>query len=385
MRIGVDATCWQNNRGYGRHARALIRELIHQDTVNRYILFYDSQVVADLPDRAELRFVRSTTPAAVAASASGHRALIDIWNMSHALSSPDLDVVLFPTVYSYVPVFTVAKKLVILHDVISELYPKLMLPRITARLFWNCKVALARWQADALVTVSEYSRRRIIERFGVRPESVFVVGEAADPIFRRFDTPNPSERLKSLGLDGSHRIVCFVGGFSPHKNLSVLVSAFVDFAFGQRFSDVLLVMVGEYRNEVFESCFSKVAAQVDQLGLRNRVVFTGYLPDDELVQVLNLAILLVIPSLMEGFGLPGVEAAACGCPVIATSASPLGELLGEGAICVEPTQANLSNAMQKVLDSDKLQIRMRRAGIRAAARLKWESAARQMIEIMQKL
>jgi glycosyltransferase involved in cell wall biosynthesis len=382
MRIGIDTTCWLNRRGYGRHARALIRELVRLDRTNEYILFLDSRTSADLPARAEVRFVPSATPAALAASASGHRSFADMWNMSRALSSEALDLLLFPTIYSYVPVFTRAKKIVMIHDVIAETYPQFTLSRTTARLFWHAKVTLGRWQADVVVTVSEYSRRRIVEHFRTPPQSVFVVGEAADPIFRRVERPQASERLKALGVDGSHRIICYVGGFSPYKNLDMLVSAFAEIASQERFSDVLLVMVGEYRNEVFHSCFNTIAAQVERLGLKNRVVFTGYLPDEELVQVLNLATLMTLPSMMEGFGLPAVEAAACGCPVIATTASPLPELLGGGAICIDPSSATLREAIESVLDSAELQERMRTAGTRAAA-LTWQSSAKQLIGIIQ--
>ena len=100
------------------------------------------------------------------------------------MSDREFDLLLFPTIYSYVPVFSRAKKIVMIHDVIAEKYPDLTVPRSAARFFWNTKVALGRWQADAIATVSDYSRRGILEHFGLAPERVFVVGEANDPIFR---------------------------------------------------------------------------------------------------------------------------------------------------------------------------------------------------------
>src|SRR5678815_2940006 len=132
----------------------------------------------------------------------------------------------FPTIYSYVPVFSRARKLVMVHDVIAETYPQLTVPRRTARLFWKMKTALGRFQADALITVSDYSREGIVNRFRLDPERVFVVGEAADPVFRRLDAATPGPQLRSLGIDGKRRMAVYMGGFSPHKNLVALVSAF---------------------------------------------------------------------------------------------------------------------------------------------------------------
>jgi hypothetical protein len=101
--------------------------------------------------------------------------------MSRALSAPEFDLVLFPTIYSYVPVFGPARKLVMAHDVIVETYPQLTVPLTRARLFWRIKVLLGYWQADALITVSKYSRAAILKRFRVSPRRVFSSGRGRGP------------------------------------------------------------------------------------------------------------------------------------------------------------------------------------------------------------
>ena len=146
-------------------------------------------------------------------------------------------------------------------------------------------------------------------------------------------------------------------------------------------------MVGEYEREVFHSSFQKLKSIVQELGLANRVIFTGYLADDDLVILLNLATVLVLPSLMEGFGLPAIEAAACGCPVIATKASPLPGLLGEGGLYIDPAKRNdLELALEACAESERAASadacsRSRRP----PRRLTWDAAARQMINVMQKV
>lgn len=385
MRVAVEATCWHNKRGYGRHARALLRALVRLDKDNQYTLFLDSTEAAEpTPSECEIRLVASSVPASQAASASGRRSIPDMWRMSRALSSSEFDLLLFPTIYSFVPTFGRARKLVMVHDVIAETFPQLTTPRASARLFWNIKSAVGRMQADALITISNFSRDSIVKRFGIDAKRVFVVGEAADPVFRRLENPCPGLALQKLGIDGRRRMVAYLGGFSPHKNLEALVTAFSRIAARPGFSDVLLVMVGDTSGDAFHTYFGTIAAQVDSLNLRDRVVFTGYLADEAVVELLNISSVLILPSLMEGFGLPAVEAAACGCPVIATKASPLPDLL-PGGIFIDSCAPAIEQALETVLSSEDLRRRMSESLLTAASRLTWDEAARQLLHVFQSM
>ncbi len=380
MKIAVEAACWLNGRGYGRHLRSLLRALLQEDRRNQYTLCFDYQPEpGTVPDGCEVRVAGAKVPAAIAASASGRRSLGDMCRLSRLLSDPQFDLILFPTVYSFVPVTGPATRLVMIHDVIAETFPQLTVPSPTARLFWNLKVAWARRQADAIVTVSEYSKHGIMDRFHVPEDRVFLAGEAGDAAFRRLDRPELTPLLAGLGLSKDQRFVVYVGGFSPHKNLDALVHAFASV----QDENVRLVLVGDYQREVFHSYYSTVRALVDSKGLAGRVSFAGFVPDQDLAVLLNLADVLVLPSLMEGFGLPAVEAAACGCPVIATTASPLPELLPGAGLFVKPNEAELTQALAAVLGSAELRQRLGAAGVEAAGRLTWAAAARQMLEIFE--
>jgi glycosyltransferase involved in cell wall biosynthesis len=384
LTLGIDATAWQNNRGYGRHARALLSALVRLYPEHRYRFFLDSDDMREtLPAGVEVRRLPARSPTAVAAAANGRRSLADMFRMGRAISSEELDLVLFPTIYSYVPVFTKAKKLVIIHDVIAEKFPELTLPNRVSRLFWNLKVALGRWQADGILTVSEYSRRCLVEHFGLDPGSVFVAGEASDPVFRRIESPQLPKQFTELGLRDGQQYVVYVGGFSPHKNLFELTDAFA--ALKEEFPEARLVMVGEFRKEVFHSYFGEVRARVESLGIASRVIFPGYVADADLAPLLNLSSVLVLPSLMEGFGLPAVEAAACGCPVIATKESPLPELLGEGGLYIDPAKGQLEGMLRLVLASESRREKMRKAAVQAAGRLSWDAAAHQLMDAIRKV
>jgi glycosyltransferase involved in cell wall biosynthesis len=385
MRIGVDATCWQNNRGYGRYGRSLLKALVSLDADNHYIFFMDSaESLEAVPQQAEIRMVRTSAPAAVAASASGSRSPVDMARMSQAMSTSGSDVLLFPTVYSYVPVISRAKKLLVIHDVIPERYPEHTLPSFRARLFWKAKSAIGRWQSDAIITVSEYSRKGIIEHFKLDPEQVHIVGEASDPVFRVLEKTATSAWLAGLPIPAGSRQIVYVGGFGPHKNLEQLLLVFARLVQQPDLPDLHLVMVGEYRKEVFYTSHDTIEKRIQEYGLQDRVVFTGYLSDEDLVVLLNQATVLALPSLLEGFGLPAVEAAACGCPVVATTASPLPSLLGDGGLYVDPNKsAELEGALAKVLRSGELRAQMRQAGLAATREMSWEKAAQQMKAVIE--
>jgi glycosyltransferase involved in cell wall biosynthesis len=218
----------------------------------------------------------------------------------------------------------------------------------------------------------------------VPAERLHLIGEAPDPVFRVLSEPVPTPRLASAGVSRSRRAVIYVGGFSPHKNVAMLIEAFSRLARDSRYDDVDLLLVGDYEHESFVTCYRELVVQVDRLDLGHRVRFTGFLPDEDLVVLLNLATVLALPSLTEGFGLPAVEAAACGCPVIATTESPLADVLGEAARYVDPRdQAALERALTAVLDSPELRSAMRKAGIEAARRLSWDAAARRLLSLIE--
>jgi glycosyltransferase involved in cell wall biosynthesis len=387
MKIGVDAVVWHNQRGYGRHARALLSALVKLDPENQYVFFFDKPVeMLDLPPNVEAHFVQFDNPTVQAASAEGRRSIRDLVRMSKALSIRGLDCLVFPTVYSYVPVWSRASKVVVLHDVIPELFPALTLPRLSSRLFWRMKSVLARLQADALVTVSDYSKNLIVNHFHVSPERVYVVSEAADPVFQTLSEQQIASLERIQGWITDSPFILYVGGFGPHKNLALLIEVYSLLQREPAFRDIRLLMVGEYQKESFYSVVNQLQAQIKQLGIERQVIFTGYLPDEELAGLYNCAQALILPSLMEGFGLPAVEAAACGCPVIATAASPLPGLLGSAGSYVDPNQPEaLQFALRKVLGSADLRQAMRQAGLLASAKLTWPAAAEQMRSVLQRL
>lgn len=387
MRIGVDATCWSNRRGYGRFTRSLMSAAVALDRASEYVFFTDAH--ADefpMPEGVEVIRIPVRVPTIKAAAADGRRSLHDLWAASRTISRQKLDVLFFPSVYSYVPVTSSSPTLVTLHDAIPTLFPELIFPTLRAQLFWRAKVRLACMQARLVVTISEYSRRCLVEHLRIAPSRIRVVNEASSPGFRRIENLDGKALLTRLALSPASRLLVYVGGLSPHKNLSLLVDVFRELQAQPPFDDLRLVLVGDFEGDVFFSCYRQLLEQVSRAGLGAQVLFTGHLADADLVVLLNLAEALVLPSFSEGFGLPAVEAAACGAPVVTTTESPLPGLLGGGAIGVEPNnRAGWRDALARVLSDARLREEMRAVGLTAAAQLSWENSARQLLAVFDEV
>ncbi len=181
LRIGIDATCLGSGRGYGRVLRELLPPLL-EDPDNEYILFVDSHTAAQL-DSLPARCVTPSTSQAQgdAASARGQRKLGDMWRMGRAVADEQLDVMYFPSVYSYHPVPGRTPVVVAFLDVIAERHGAIVFPTRWNRWMWIAKSRLARHRARALTTISEWSRSRLSELFGMPIDEIYVTLLAPSP------------------------------------------------------------------------------------------------------------------------------------------------------------------------------------------------------------
>lgn len=212
--------------------------------------------------------------------------------------------------------------------------------------------------ASRVLTVSEFSRRRIIEWSGVSADRVLNVASGVGPEFSPDVAPYPMP----------FRYVLCVGNRKGHKNELRQVEAF---ARAQIASDIHLVLTGESTAEL--------AQCAERHGASERVHFLGHVPDDKLPSLYRGAIALLFASLYEGFGLPVVEAMACGTPVITSSTTSLPEVAGEGAMLVEPTCVfDIVGALERLVADDALREQFRAAGLLQVAQFTWDRTAAQV-------
>lgn len=389
MQIGVDACCWSNKRGFGRFTRELLSSLIAIDQKNEYFFFVDNETASNNEFPQEMNIVVASTSVipTQAASASGRRSLKDLWALSRQVMKYDLDLFFFPAVYSYFPILNRAKIVVTIHDMMADHYPDLVFPNNRLKLFWKLKQNLAVWQSHLLLTVSEYSKRQIIKYFNTPEPYVRAISEAARPVFAVL--PRDEEMTKILQryrIAHGERFLLYVGGISPYKNLQFLVNAYYQLTMGSMFSDVKLILVGDYKDDAFHSDYPSLKSYVEQLRLEDKVIFTGFIEDKELAYLYNAASLLVIPSFEEGFGLPAIEAMSCGAPVISSDRGSLPEILGDAGRFFDPYRPEtLLKTLQDTLGNDALRNEMRRCGLIRAKQFTWEEAARKVSSIFADL
>ena len=385
MRIGIDGGTWTNRRGFGRFTRELVGAL--PAGRHQYTLFLAPDAgVETVPAHVRVVRVPVSVAPAIAASADGWRSPADMWRMSRAMSSAPIDTLFFPAVYTYVPVLRRLPVVVGIHDVIAERYPELIFGTARARWFWRLKVGLALRQAARIVTVSEHSRRGLQQVLGVPLEQIRLVGEAPAAVFRQIaDRPSVEAVFVQLGLPPDTPVIAYLGGLSPHKNLGRLIAAFGRIVQAGRHGDARLVLVGDVEREVFYSSYPSLRDLVSRQ-YPGRVIFAGRLEDEIVAHLLNGVRALVLPSMDEGFGLPAVEAAACGAAVIATRHSAMPEILGDAALYVDPeSDDEMYGALLRVLDDRALSIELgTRAALRVAS-LSWPAAAASLERVFDEL
>lgn len=386
MRIGIDVCCWSNRRGFGRYTREVVRQLVAQGQRHEFVLFVDpwTAAEAEFPPGAQLKIVATGRQPMRAASADGARSALDLWRMQRAVARHRLDLFYFPAVYSFFPLPRRLPAVITFHDAIAESHPTLIFPNRRARLFWNLKIRLALRQADRIVTVSAASQRRIAGTFGCPESEITVIPEGPGPVFRPLEC---AERVRTVrqryDLPAEVPLVLYVGGISPHKNLDGLLRAMA--ILRERSSDPWhLVLVGDYQRDSFFGCYASVLQLARDLELADRVTFTGFVPDEDLVALYNAATLLVLPSFDEGFGLPVVEAMACGLPVAVSNRGSLPEVAGDAGLPFSPADPEeTAGAIGRLLGDADLRRRLGERGLRRAESYSWQSAARQLLQLFE--
>lgn len=358
-KIGIDLSVANiNQAGTAIYACSLVDALRHLDTKNEYQIFAVKQQ-RDMSKRKTLR-TRLKTICRDIVWTHGilpwqvHRAKVDILHMPAnviPLLSP------CPTVVTILDttILQTPRNFPFWH----RNYSRLFIP-------WTAKYA------SMILTISQQSKQDIVKQLNVAPDKVVVTYLAASPRFRTISEREISEARERYGLDS---FILTVGTLEPRKNLIRLLQAFA--LFRQRGFSHQLVHAGP-RGWLFED----VLAGVRRLGLDDSVRFLGRVPLEDLVGLYNAASVFVYPSLYEGFGLPVLEAMACGCPVITSNASSLPEVVGEAGIMVDPYNVQwLADAIQQVLEDTVLAQDIRQRGLERAKLFSWQRCARETLAV----
>ncbi len=234
-------------------------------------------------------------------------------------------------------------------------------------------------RAAHIITISESVRREVIELLKVAPSKVTAIPLGVASNMRPLPSDEVTEWRKAHNLP--ERFVMYLGTLEPRKNLPLLLKAFAQWrqAEPQAAEGVKLVLGGG-KGWLYEEIFQLV----ESLALQSVTIFPGYIAEEDLPLWYNSAQGFVYPSVYEGFGLPPLEAMACGCPVITSNTSSLPEVVGEAGIMVGPADvAGLAAALHRILTDHSEHARLRAAGLLQATRFSWRETARQTRQIYQ--
>jgi glycosyltransferase involved in cell wall biosynthesis len=235
-------------------------------------------------------------------------------------------------------------------------------------------IPLAVRRASAIITVSQHAKEDIVNVLGIDRAKVHVVYEAAAPQYRVIDERAELDRVQNkYHLD--RPFVLYVGTIEPRKNLTRLVQAFARI----RRPSTQLVLVGQLGWK-----YRSLLKQIEDMRLGDAIRLIGYVPDEDLPALYNLARVFAFPSIYEGFGLPIVEAMACGTPVLTSNRSSMIELGADAALLVDPLDVeSLAVSLAHVLDDTNLRAELHRKGLQRAAQFSWTRAAEETVKVYE--
>lgn len=362
MRIGIDARTVQGRfTGDSTYWRGLIEGLSRLDEGDP-IIYLDGRMSAP-----ELNLSRSLRRKELNAPCGR---IWSAWIFPKSLRRDGIDVA---HVQYSIPPRMPCPTVTTIHDISFRRFPEFF--SLKDRLILDLAVRRAGSHAARIIAVSEYTKREIVQIYGIPEDKIAVIHEAADAQYKPVDRFSAQSLLaEKYGIRSP--FVLTVGVIQPRKNLGRLFEGFAQLK-KLHDSERKLVVVGKHGWK--ESGYER---KISELGIADDVILTGYVPYAELPAFYSAADLFVYPSLYEGFGLPPLEAMACGTPVITGSQSSLPEVVGEAGVMVDPYDPhNFADAMANVLSAEKLRDEMSARGLKQARKFSWDKMARETMEI----
>ncbi|MFN8004690.1 MAG: glycosyltransferase family 1 protein [Acidobacteriota bacterium] len=370
MHIGIDAHAIGAQQGGNEtYIRNLIRALAALDADNRYTIYLAN---------------------AQAAAEWQNGFVVQHPNFSVRLLPPPTPLVRVPVFLTYelrrrpvdvlhvqytAPPFCPAPVVATIHDLAFEHLPETFTRRGSLQLKLTVRRTARR--AARIATVSEYSRQDLLRTYRLAPEKVVTTYNGIEPHFTT-QTRAADEAAQVRQRFGIAReFLLAVGSLQPRKNLERLIRTYARLRREQPDFAPQLVIVGR-KLWLAESIFAEVSRQP----WASDVILTGYVSDDDLPALYRTASAFVYPSLFEGFGLPPLEAMACGTPVITSNISSLPEVAGSAALLIDPlNEQELAAALQRILNDQPLRARLRAEGVRQAAKFTWRDAAEKTLQL----
>ncbi len=373
MNIAIDVRWIRSEHidGTSRYAIDLVSNLLQRDTEHRYLLLGDPALIQHaIPDVLEYKQAEIRTIPEQLLS------IHDFWRTPRSLQALGIDIYHSPS-YLCSPFTGTYKKIVTVFDVIPFLFLEAL---SKSRLFWKLFYATRLptrtilQSANTIVTASENTKHDLIRLFNVSPDKIRVIGIGLDVRFHA-NISVPNDFFERYHLP--QKFLVYVGRQDPYKGIAYLIQAFAMLPHHIQ-ETCSLVIAG--KNDL--RYITSVHALIERLELTQRVRFLDYVPDSDLPSLYSAASLLVHPSLYEGFGLPPLEAMACGTPVVYADSSSLTELIGEAGYAVQPASDKaLAAGIREMLEDTTVCKRYRQRGLKHVQRFSWDAVTHDILNM----
>lgn len=374
MRIGIDARfLGPEGTGIGRYVEKLLSNLEEIDKENEYFVFLRKSNFP-LYNPKNKNFTKVTIDA-------HWYSLKEQVIFPAALNKLKLDLVHFP--HFNIPLLYNGKFLVTIHDLTKTKFAREASSNKALPIYWskqkiyNFTINQALNRAEKILVPSEFVKMEISRLNKIDPKKIEVTYESAEDFFDKKFLPSEG-KIKEIYHKFAIKepFILYVGNNYPYKNVEVIIEALAKID-----SNIKFVCISP-RNSFLE----KQIQRSDKLGVKERFINTGFLVDQELKILFSKALCFVFPSFSEGFGLPGLEAMASGCPVLAAKSSSLPEVYGEAAIYFDPKSAtNLAKEITNLAKNKKISDKMREKGLIQAQKYSWRQMAEQTLGIYEQV
>lgn len=369
MKIGIDARAitLYKGTGIGTYTENVARELLKIDTKNSYTLYWcGTNYKSFFKDNCNINLL-----------SKGHHNFFETKYLPYNIMSNNLDIYHIPQNGIGFNENLPCLKLATIHDLIPYVMPETVGRGYLLKFLRSMPIIIEK--CDALITVSEYSKKDILKFFPVDPNKIFVTPLAANTNYKVLNKQNCKNYLSNK-YNINDKFILYIGGFSPRKNVNGLIEAF------SRVSENIscnlkLVIVGSYKDDI-----KNLNLLCSKLNIIDKVIFTGYVEETELPIFYNTCEIFVYPSLYEGFGLPPLEAMSCGAPVITSNTTSIPEVVKDSGILINPNKVSeIESAIWKVLADDELKNNLKVSGLKNAQNFSWEKTARKTLEVYEKI
>lgn len=365
MRIGLDARILHySHAGIAQYVRGLVRGLdrVSEDSGEEILLLHSRKAQRLLSNGSRFSRRHLWTP-------SHHR--LEQWTLPLELLPLGLDLLHSP---DFIPPFRRRfRSIITIHD-LAFLRERGILTAESARYYGQ--VGQAADSADHIIVPSRATQSDVTELLGVSPEKVTVIPEAADPLFRPWDGDAEALSAEASRLGVARPFLLFVGTLEPRKNLPLLLRAHRRLLDGA--TDRIRLAIAGRPGWLYQEIFDLT----DQLDLAEHVSFLGGLPPQDLRILYCAAEIYLHPATYEGFGLPPLEAMACGTPVVAADTSSLPEVVGKAGVLLDPADADAwAETIQSLLADPARRADLRERGLAQAQRFSWEENAGLTLEV----